>query len=244
MTPHRAAPTERQTDGEQGFTLVELLASLVIVAVVMALLGTSVRTLAASWDRQITKLEDSDILARSIAVFRQDLRSLRQLSTGTVKIPKLAFEGRARSVTFVSGVVRSPFERGLTVINYAFRRNGRFLQLVRRTGRFKSGVPVSSVALRNPVVLIDGLSSGTLSYRGMVASKTGWTQAWRQGKSLPDIIRLRLSLPSSPPLPAIITRIRSNIDQACIVSKAGGCSTQADQRQSPRDRAAAARVSE
>lgn len=244
MTLRLADSTERRIDGQQGFTLVELLASLVIVAVVMALLGSSVRTLAASWDRQITKLDDSDVLARSIAVFRRDLRSLRQFSAGTVKAPKLAFEGQARSVTFVSSAVRSPVDHGLTVINYTFRRNGRFLQLVRRTGQFKSGVPVSGVALGNPVVLIDGLSSGTLSYRGVIASKTGWKRAWPKGTSLPDIVRLRLSLPSSPPLPAIITRVRSNIDPVCIVSTAGRCSQNANQGPADRARNADARAAQ
>lgn len=244
MTPRLADPSPRRLDGEQGFTLVELLASLVIVAVVMALLGSSVRTLAASWDRQITRLEDSDVLARSISVFRRDVRSLRQFSTGAARDQKLAFAGRARSVTFVSSTVRAPSDRGLTVINYSFRRNGRFLQLIRRTGQFKTGVPVSNVALRNPVVLVDGLSGGTLSYRGLVAKKTGWTRNWRDLASLPDVVRLRLRLPSSPSPPAIITRIRSNIDQICTVSKVERCSPKANQGQSAQSRNSRARASE
>lgn len=234
----KSQPTYQQDGcdcGEQGFTLVELIASLVIMAVVMALLGSSVHTLASSWDRQISRLDQSDIVARSIAVFRRDLQAIRHLSMGSPQSQKLAFIGGTRTITFVSGAAQQPTGRDLAVINYTFERKRNSIQLIRRTGQFNAGSPLTNIALRNPVVMFDKLAKASLSYHSTSKQTKKWTSRWSDDASLPNLIRLRLSFKSSHRLPAIITRVRSEIDQKCIVSDADQCSTTAGSNQTKND---------
>ncbi len=221
--------------GEHGFTLVELIASLVIMAAVMALLSSSVHTLASSWDRQTSRLDESDILARSIAVFRRDLQAMRHFSMGSVQNQKPAFIGQAGTMTFVSDAAQRPGGRNLAVVNYTLERSSNALKLIRRTGQFNANSPLANIALRNPVVMFDKLTKANLSYRGTSKEANNWTSRWSNRTSLPDLIRLRLSFKSSTLLPAVITRIRSQIDQKCIVSKAGQCSTKTNLNQTKSD---------
>ena len=194
------------------------------MAVIMALLGSSVHTLAASWGRQPDRINASDVVARGRAVFRSDLQAMRHLSLGSDGAARPAFIGRGRTMTFLSNASQRPGRHELIVVQYTLERKNQSVQLVRRTGRFRADTPLARVAVHTPVVLVDNLTTAELSYRG--ASKPGqaWVRQWADAAALPRLVRLRLAVAASPDLPAVITRTRSEIEQQCIVSKAGRCS--------------------
>lgn len=203
MTDGHARPCD-DDPGTTGFTLVEMLVSLSILAIMAVLLAGGVHLGLRAWESGQKRLETADRLERSDAFLRQ-LLSQTVLIVGpgtTSNDPNLGFAGTATGISFIAplpyqfgGGPRYAFE-----LSIAAQESGDELDLAWRPF---NRTPSDASLAAGQAALLDRLQSATLSYYGNVPGTLAdrWYPSWDGRAGLPKLIRLDLDglPPPDPP---------------------------------------------
>jgi general secretion pathway protein J len=188
------------TDPESGFTLLELLVSLVLLALILSFVGGALRFGARAWeaagalDRGAsmgavrTFLEQR--LAEAMPVYERD-------EAGRVRI---AFSGQPQQLSFVSPSARGKAGAGL----YRFSLN---LQPVDRDARSRTDLALEQslyqpeagqvvAAPEDGQVLLGDIAGIELRYYGRkeARSPAAWHSQWTRADALPELVEISVLL--------------------------------------------------
>lgn len=206
--------------GERGFTLVELLVALVVLGLVMALVT---QTMRYAWGARAALAERSDsaqglMLARDLV--RRQLERAQRLSWGAASQPRLAFEGDAQRVRFVS--LAPIWQAGpawqLWELAIAEEPDGpRQLQLRRAPlDRERPGFAPLAAATPRLLARVDGPLAFAYLMAGAQGEPPRWVEAWADGRHMP--LAVRLTARGDPAWPDLVARL--------LVDAAPGCSAE------------------
>ena len=227
----RSRPDNGNRRGERGFTIIELIASLVIMAIVLVVLGSNVRLLAASWDQQSHHLQQTDMLLRGARALVRDLQSVQRITHRAPGQPgdqaKIAFVGDHGAISFAALEADQAIRPGLVLVNYRLDRRSSGAVLVRRTASIGHAANIATAEFRNPVIIFDDLDDLRLSYRAGENDKVGWRSSWDDPFALPAVVRIRAVKTSGLRFPDIVVRLRGDAEQQCIVATDASCSRRA-----------------
>jgi general secretion pathway protein J len=175
--------------GEAGFTLVELLVSLALMALMSAYAVASLRTFSAMERVSKTFEQQAEVYAAQ--------RNLRQLigdarlvyRTDDNGLPKALFDGKSDAIRVLS-TLNDRLERGgLYVLDFTFDEENHRLQLKSQLFR-----PNGEYNLRS-VPILEGVESLTWRYCGIPCSETDptrWPNNWIPVDRLPSRVALEL----------------------------------------------------
>lgn len=198
--------------GEDGFTLIELMVSLILLAAVLAMLPGAFRTAQRVWSTEAEMAAETQLnatrayLARTLATA---MPLVTRRESGRIGV---AFSGTADSMSFVAAARSGPNGAGL----------------YRHTLRIESAATMPAGGVRQALVLNQTVSlaeseqddtgglrrvlleaASGLRFRYFGANTAGgqreWLDAWTRGDSLPELIELTLPGPETsgrgwPPL--------------------------------------------
>jgi general secretion pathway protein J len=189
------------TDSESGFTLLELLVSLVLLALILSFVGGALRFGARAWeaagalDRRAsmgavrTFLEQR--LAEAMPVYEQD-------ETGRVRI---AFSGRPQQLSFVSPSARGRAGAGLYRFSLTLQPVGRDTvtgtALALDQSLYQPEVVSQVVAApEDGQVLLEDIAGIGLRYYGRkeARSPAAWHSEWTRADALPELVEISLLL--------------------------------------------------
>ena len=197
----------------RGFTLVELLVALVILALVSTMLFGTLRFahLAAARGEAAT-----DRIQRTETAMRLLRRQLEEAAplvvTGATQPPPVAFAGNEKSVLFLAPPAAALVMGGLQLTWLTIERDGSATRLVLRWRSFdprQESWPPELDDGRNMAALVLGETPGdaTLSYFGppfgpdaAPRSPSQWYSDWTEAPVLPALIRLGFSGGTIPDL--------------------------------------------
>lgn len=198
MSGRRRSPVR----GRGGFTLLELIITLGVIALIVGLLGGVLRLASRAWERGEQQVETRQ-RSRDLAAFlSQELRSVYPYQLRTDTRPVYFFEGRGDRVRFVSALPDpAPDRRAPLRVVSVFVEPGRGL-LVRSAPLVGGGLPEEG---RDPAQLLDGrVRELRLRYLG---AEEGWVSSWEPQEVPPAgslAVALRARRPvGSEPAPAI-----------------------------------------
>jgi general secretion pathway protein J len=190
----------RSGKGEAGFTLMEMLVSMVLLALVLALLPGAFRLARGTWDAT-ARLERESGLERTRTLLTARLAEaiplFDQAEAGLVGI---AFEGTADRLRFVAPTPNGPaggglyrFEIGKSPDEDGAGRPSALLASVAPYARSADGARDSAAPERH--VLIDGVTSVTFRYWGRRALREppAWHDAWPRKDALPDLVEMTIA---------------------------------------------------
>ena len=110
----RIARTGRRI-GEEGFTLIEALAALVLTGLVLSALGTITAQLLPNWNRGFDRIQQSELVGIAMQRIAADLAAAEYVPpNGSGRKP--LFDGSALSVTFVRTALGPNVGIGLDVV--------------------------------------------------------------------------------------------------------------------------------
>jgi general secretion pathway protein J len=187
----------RRFRGEAGFTLVEVLVSLVLLALVLALLAGGVRFARGTWDAA-ARLEEQTGAEAAEAFLRARLGEAMALyeqhASGMVRV---VFHGTGEAVSFVAPAPNGP--AGAALYRYALSVTpgagpGRGALIVRLAPyRAKQAEAGADWAVQSHV-LVRNVGSLGLRYFGRerAGAEPAWHAAWTRTDATPNLVELRI----------------------------------------------------
>lgn len=188
-----------------GFTLLELLIALALLALLTTILLAGLRFEIRAEDRQSARLDRSSKIPVVYGFLRAHLSNARPIlpvnSTGTT----IVFDGRSADVTFVDAAPQGAQGGGL----YVFTVNFATGQLRARWRPFEGTLPISEEGAGD-TVLLDGIATANLQYFGAAGptSRPVWQDQWRDASYLPLLIRFELTFIDGEHVPALVVAPR------------------------------------
>jgi general secretion pathway protein J len=187
----RRARAGRQRGGERGLTLIELLLSLAILAVLIGFLagGLSIGRRAFDADRVAEISSETDaaiqVVASLIGSALPARTSTNSPNTG------ILFDGRQRTLSFVGLSEGRSLQGGPHAINLR-QSGGEFV--VEVAGSAPGMASETSGQSPTRVVALSGVREIRFSYFGSLkpAGPPGWQTEWFRAERLPDLVSIRI----------------------------------------------------
>jgi general secretion pathway protein J len=227
----------------RGFTLVELLVGMSVVAITLALAGAGLRVVSRDWDRNARRIDNQDMLARTFDLLQRDAAAAQRVVATLSDKSWFVFSGQPGSVSFVVLEPPYPTPSGAYFVNYAFGERNGAAELIRARAPFSQNMmrfPGATPA--NRVVLMSGNFQYSFSYGQLTAGgRTVWHGAWTYEDRLPDLIQLLIADGDTGEAvaPPIIVRLRADAELECVGVVGANCTVKTGgQLQSPAGRSA------
>ncbi|MDE1892719.1 MAG: prepilin-type N-terminal cleavage/methylation domain-containing protein [Pseudomonadota bacterium] len=196
-----------------GFTLLEVLAALVLLAILLVGVYSGVRSAAHGVRSGTATIERVDQMRAAQQFLRRELaQSMVQPIGHTNMGEPVFFAGAARRMRYVAPLPGYLGRLGPQLQQLDLKDDGHGgMQLVLSLAVLPpDGSPPKP--LGDPQVLIDHLGKGHFSYRGVDAKGrlVPWSESWPDGRSLPQLVGITLQPQGTIGWPALVVPLRAN----------------------------------
>lgn len=183
--------------GERGFTLIEILLSVALMALVIALAYGSIRVAVQASRSGEALIERTEEMRTSQGFLRRQLSQMLPTPFETLEDvgEEIRFDGRAEYIRFVAPMPGYLSKGGAHVQEVAIVRTRRGYQLEFRHAQLNGFDPLEGFDPEvEPVVLIDGIRSAAFSFRRQDpdGELTDWMSEWEEPQTLPLLLKLEI----------------------------------------------------
>ena len=187
---------------ERGFTLLELLVAITLLGVLIAALFGALRLGARVWETGEARLDANGRVQVAQEFLRRQLSQampLLEVTGDPAASGRLLFEGDQDRLRFVS-LLPEHLGAGANLMELAVRdpaHVGAPGDLVIRWQQLELSSEAGPARESEEQILIEGIESLEITYfSGAPAeAKPTWWQEWRQQRSLPSLVRVRVGFP-------------------------------------------------
>jgi general secretion pathway protein J len=209
----------RAHDG--GYTLIEALASLAILAMVSVMIMSGLGTSRRLWERPDLGNDPNESVEATQAVVRHLVEHAFALVVNDSSSPSIQFEGTAEKIDFLGPAQDSHRPSEIQRYRLTLAQNG---DLVLSS---ISDLAADPDAPPHDVVLMKNIQSLDLDYFGPGGTDgtPQWQPTWKSRPSLPKLVRLRLNfMPGDMRWwPTMIVSPAASVDLKCGHSVTGQC---------------------
>jgi general secretion pathway protein J len=207
--------------GDAGFTLLELIIALALLAIIAALLSGSLSMAARSWDGGEKKAGDVASMRQTQEFLREQLTAELPLRLKKVVELPLMFAGEHDEIRYAAALPPRVQEGGAWFFRLAIVREGDKSRLV-----LERTYP-DPTALENPQftdaersVLADGIGELAISYFGRDENATDtdtptWRDRWDDRQRLPLLVKIEVKPEKGPAWPPLVVEPRRAPESAC-----------------------------
>lgn len=208
-----------------GFTLLEVLAAMVLLALLMLGIYAGIRTATAAVRAGSAAIERNEQVATAQQFLRRELsQALAQAIARGADGNSTVFAGGARDMRYVAPLpgYLDPLGPQLQQLQLLDDGAGGLRLVVRMTSASPDGQHLAP--LGEPQVLVDGIAAGGFSYSGVDATgrPVDWTPTWPDGRSLPRLVRIELRLRDGADWPELLVRLRLTSTSALVAPPGPG----------------------
>jgi general secretion pathway protein J len=224
----RAVHRSRRAPRAGGFTLLETLAALALLALLLVGVYSGIRTASHSVRAGTAAVERLDAVRSAQQFLRSELAQAmtQQLGKNPDNDEAVFFRGEPRALSFVAPLPGYLGKLGPQVQTLELVDNGKGGQ--RLQVRFAL-LPPTGEPLKPgpPQVLLEDVREGSFHYRGLDAQGRigAWREDWRQGSQLPQLVRIDLELAGAGYWPQLTVPLRvdasANQRQFAMLDAAG-----------------------
>jgi general secretion pathway protein J len=196
-----------------GFTLLEVLASLVLLALLLIGVYSGLRTATHSVRSGTAAVERIDQIRSAQQFLQRELaQSLTQPISHNDRGESIYFQGSAREMRYVAPLPGylgklGPQLQSLQLVDNGHGDSSLVLSLALLP---PDGQPPKP--LGEPQVLLDHIHDGSFSYRGIdvVGHAVPWSATWADGRLLPLVVRIALEPQGNYGWPLLVVPLRVN----------------------------------
>lgn len=219
----------RSRPGQDGFTLLEILAALAVTATVLLATIGLLRSLTFTFDRGVRRMDHAEQLVLAVERLSQDITSARYSQREAGAAPVALLTGMRDRLSFLARAGVGPKAGEEEAVALAVENAQGATKLVRRRAAWPGGgqTRLEDQAFGNPVVLIEGDVDIALAY-GRIDSKGAlvWAEAWENQPTLPRFVRVtvRERATGADLLPGAVFTLRADAPPGCAKAEAdAGC---------------------
>lgn len=206
-------------DPRAGFTLIEVLAALVITTAFVAVVLPYAGRLATHWWVGETTVEAADGWMQAIARMSDDFAEAVPLEVGQGEPRMLAFRGGADVIRFVRPALGGSGGRDLEVVSYAVQSTAAGQALVRQSRRLDPGGFDADPAGSATVTLIEG----PFRFRLVTLDRDGTRRrGWDAPDRMPTAVELSVAATGRQPVPAAPISMPVVARQPAVVARPKG----------------------
>lgn len=213
--------TGQARDGELGFTLVEMIVALVLLALVLTLIGVGARVLRGTGDRLAERGEGLADLALFSTLVEERLGDAVQVDFGTPGKPSVSFDGNASRVRFLT--IARDVQAGEPVLAMEIGTGseaGIWLGLARLAADQRDFSALDDARRTERRLLLREVPAVRLSYFGRKEGEDpAWYDVWQEEARLPRAVRFDLG-DARLALPPVIVPIRQRVGTLCASAAA------------------------
>lgn len=203
-----------------GFTLLETVVALTLLAVMLGMLFAGLRTGVRAWDAGTERGDRSDRLLLTVSFVRKELSAAFPWRFKDPLAVRLAFAGDAGRVRFVSMRPAELGGGGLAFVSFDYEagqgaeRGGRLV--MRRTPALADAKDFEAVEAAEAFALAEGVTSLRFEYYGAEndTAKPAWSDRWEFPQRLPTHVRL-LMKSGDLELPEIVVALGIGEEAGC-----------------------------
>jgi len=194
-------PVIARSCGEAGFTLLELLVSMTVLAFLSVMMVGGLHFGARVWERTESAAQDQGRVASVQALLRRQVAEMAaQQVRGLDRRPRIAFEGSGDQVVFVAPMPQYLGQGGYYVIALETEAAVPARSLVMRWEPFdreRPGLTLSEQARKE--ILVTNVERVVFRYFGhdRRGTPTGWLSAWNDADQLPELIDVTVTFSES-----------------------------------------------
>jgi general secretion pathway protein J len=204
-----------------GFTLIELIIALVLMALIASLMFGSLSMAARSWDGGEAKADEVSSMRQAQAFLREQIEAELPLRLKKAAELPLMFAGEHDELRYVAAMPPRVQEGGAYFFRLAVMRSGDKSQLVlERTIPDPAATANPEFTAAEHSVLAEGIAELRISYFGRDANAAdvdvpGWRDRWDDQQRLPLLIRIDVKPVKGMPWPTLVVEPRRAPESAC-----------------------------
>lgn len=213
----------RFSSRDSGFTLVEMLVSLALLAMAAMMMATGFSSGARLWAREEQRTSAGQSVEAVQSLIRDRIERLRPVTRSEGDKLFSDLDGDAGHFTFIA--LPTDTERPAPMRRYSLSLDDRGELMLSSTGKLDdSDAPEQAV----DKVMLRRVQAMDISYYGPDPSggSPGWRQEWSDRETPPELVRVRLRFASGDPRtwPELIMRPAASVDTLCtIMAETGKC---------------------
>lgn len=201
---------------QEGFTLLEMLISVSLLVLLMALLFAGLDVGTRHIGRQSARLDRASRMVVAQSFLRLQLADARAVTASSPPGDAITFDGRLEGVDFVSAAPQAVAQGGLQVLSVGIvdpRGAGGEQLLVGWRPLNASGADASAEAAQaeHRASLLDHIQEAAFAYFGAVQAEEtpSWHPTWRNMSYLPSLIRLSVTFTDGERMPDLVVAVRA-----------------------------------
>lgn len=209
--------------GARGFTLLETVIALTLLAVMLAMLFAGLRMGIRAWDAGSGRGDRADQALLTWSFVRKELTAAFPWRFKDPLAVKLAFRGERERLRIVSMRPAEIGGGGLAFVSFEFeppRGTSEPGRLVMRRAFAAAGhTDFSAVETAEKFTILEGVSTVRFEYFGAEndATSPAWSDRWEFPQRLPSHVRLKVKL-GEEPLPDMVVAMRLGEEAGCYES--------------------------
>jgi general secretion pathway protein J len=206
---------------QAGFTLIELVVAMALLATMMLLLYGGLNFSLRSWDAGDTNGRRTADRRIGTNFLRRELSEIFPMRWKEPMTLKFAFEGAEHTLKFVSSRPAGVTQGGLSMVSLAVEREpgGRKRDLVmRRAMPDDEALNFNALDKAERNVLMADIDSVSFEYFGAENDFTApqWTPSWTTPARIPEMVRLRIRDADGTPLPEMAVKVQLGEEAGCL----------------------------
>ena len=206
---------------QSGFTLIEVVLAMVLLAIMMALLYAGLTFALRSWDA--ADANGRKVADRRLAenFLRREVGELYPMRWPDATKLRFALEGERDSLRFVSTRAAGVTAGGLSLVGLTLERgaDGRSRNLVmRRALADPDATDFTPLDRAEATLLYADIDSAAFSYFGTPNDFTDptWSDRWEYPVRVPQLVRLRMRASDGRTLPEIVVKLGMAEEAGCL----------------------------
>lgn len=206
-----------------GFTLLETVVALTLLAVMLGMLFAGLRTGIRAWESGSGRGDRADQVLLAWSFVRKELTAAFPWRFKDPLAVRLAFSGERERLRFVSMRPAEIGGGGLAFVSFEYepargaRKDGRLL--MRRAFAAAADQDFAAVDAAEPFAVLDGVTAARFEYYGAENDTTqpDWSDKWDFRTRLPSHVRLHVEL-GEHRLPELVVWLRVGEEAGCYES--------------------------
>jgi len=214
---------------EAGFTLIEVLASLVLASLILVSLNMAMSAVGKGTERTRRSLGEQAELDSAVGVFSRDVARIAKIRRPAPpgEFAGYVFDGNPDVIVYPLREEEALDAPGLYLIRLSVSHKGDQATLLRERATLPAGDDDTLPKWRDPVELLSGPYDIAFAYRAQRSGLREWSDNWKAAETMPEQIRLTVNNESTGRLrvPGFVQSLAIDSEVDCAGNREERCGT-------------------